>query len=312
MDPGLFLWGSGDGNRVEALSPETLANSHPLWAEDVIAFGPWSKFEAPLLGPGRSDVMWRSLREGPNTPVLVCGRCPTSMDVAWALDVTKPLPDWASVMTVEQTAGRGRWHRQWMSPPGNLHATWIWPSELDKYGPVLAIPELLSLVVAFMVGSALKTQNLDVQIKWPNDLFWKSHKIGGVLIERKQMRTMVGMGLNLVFAPSNEALEREGAPPAASLSQAGLALSPMSGWLKLSWSAKMCLEEQIRSLSPSAFISLVEGRLVGMGQNVVVQTGQGEPFTARIKGLAPDGGLVLQRRQTQSVLYSGSIHLTDS
>ena len=294
---------------MEALSPETLADSHPLWAEDVISLGPWSKLGAPLLGPGKSDILWRALQEGLNTSVLVCGRCPTSMDVAWALDVINALPDWASVMAVEQTAGRGRWHRQWMSPPGNLYVTWIWPKELDKYGPVLGIPELLSLVVAYMLASALKTQNFEVQIKWPNDLFWKGHKLGGVLIEKKHIRTMVGVGLNLVSAPPNEALKREGAPPAASLSQTGLILSPLSGWLELSRLARACLEEQIRSLSSNAFISLVEGCLIGIGQNVVVQTAQGEPFRARIKGLAPDGGLVLERKQTQTVLHSGSIHL---
>ena len=312
MDPGLFLWGSGDGNQVEALSPETLADSHPLWAGDVSSLGPWSRFEAPLLGPEEPDVLWRALHDGVDTSVLVCGRCPTSMNVAWALDMVNPLPDWASVMTVEQTGGRGRWHRQWMSPPGNLYVTWIWPKALNKYGSVLDIPERLSLVVAYMLASALEAQNLEVQIKWPNDLFWNGRKIGGVLIEKKHTRTMVGLGLNLVSAPSKEALKREGAPPAACLSQTGLVLPPLSGWLQLSSSARTCLEEQIGPLSPRAFIRRVEGRLMGLGQDVVVQTAEGEPCRARIKGLAPDGGLVLERGQAESVLYSGSIQLTAS
>ena len=311
MESGLFLWGSGDGQQADSLSPETLADSHPLWAEDVAVLEPWSKLEAPLFGPRKSHILWRASQEMSEGMVLVCGRCPTSMDVAWTFDRIHPLPDWASVMTVEQTAGRGRWHRQWMSPPGNLYVTWVWPKELDKYESVLGIPKLLSLVVGYMLVSALKTQNFDVQIKWPNDLFWNGHKIGGILIETKHERTMVGIGLNLASAPPNDALKREGAPTAASLAQADFVLTPLSGWLELSCLAKTCLEEQVRHLSPSEFIRVVEERLIGIGQKVVVHKEREEPFTARIQGLAPDGGLVLKRKRTPFVLYSGSIHFDD-
>ena len=311
MDAGLFLWGSGDGQRVAPLTPQTLGSTHSAWNEDVAALGPWSKLEAPLFGAGTSHVLWRAHDAVQGATVLVCGRCATSMEVAWTFDGRKPLPDWASVITVEQAAGRGRWHRLWMSPPGNLYVTWIWPRELEKYGPVLAVPELLSLVLGYMLATALKALHFKVQIKWPNDLFWNGHKIGGVLIEKKNDRTLVGIGLNLVSAPSKDALIREGAAPAASLAQTGFHLTPLSGWLALSGLAKICLKEEVCHLAPSAFIRLVEKHLVGIGRRVVVQTEREEPFSARIEGLAPDGGLVLERERKQYVLYSGSILFDD-
>jgi BirA family biotin operon repressor/biotin-[acetyl-CoA-carboxylase] ligase len=307
MDSGIFLWGTGNGQHAGCLSPVTLADSHFLWAEDVGTLGPWSKVETSLFGSKKSHLLWKASQKVSDKMVLVCGPCPTSMDVAWAFDKFSALPDWGSVMTVEQTAGRGRWHRQWMSPPGNLYATWVWPKELNRYGAVLDIPELLSLVVAYVLVSALKAQKIDAQIKWPNDLFINGHKIGGVLIEKKHARTMVGIGLNLVSAPPNEALRREGVPAAGFLAQVGLVLKPLSGWLELSRLAKKCLEEQVRHLSPGEFIGLVEEHFIGIGRRVVVQTEQEEPFAATIEGLAPDGSLILKRNRTEFLLYSGSI-----
>jgi BirA family biotin operon repressor/biotin-[acetyl-CoA-carboxylase] ligase len=311
MDDGLFLWGSGDGHRVAPLTPQTLGAIHTAWNEDVSTFGPWSKLEAPLFGAETSYVLWRAHGVVPEAPVLVCGRCVTSMEVAWTLDGLKPLPDWASVITVEQSAGRGRWHRRWVSPPGNLYVTWIWPRDLDKYGATLAVPELVSLVVGYMLVNALKALNMKVQIKWPNDLFWNDHKIGGILIERKNDRTLVGIGLNLVSAPSNDVLNREGAPPATSLAQAGFHVTPLSGWLALSRLAKICLEEEVSHLPPNAFIEIVEKHLIGIGRRVVVHTGSDKPFSAKIEGLAHDGGLVLERERRQYVLHSGSILFDD-
>jgi BirA family biotin operon repressor/biotin-[acetyl-CoA-carboxylase] ligase len=182
---------------------------------------------------------------------------------------------------------------------------------LEKYGPALAVPELLSLVVGYMLAIALKALHLKVEIKWPNDLFWNGHKIGGVLIEKKKGRTFVGIGLNLVSAPSNDALIREGAPPAVCLDQTGFHLTPLSGWLALSRLSKICLREEICPLAPDAFIGLVEKHLVGIGRRVVVQTEREEPFSARVEGLAPDGGLVLERERKRCVLYSGSILFDD-
>ena len=60
-----------------------------------------------LFGAGTSHILWRAHEAMSEEMVLVCGRCATSMDVAWTFEERKPLPDWASVVAVEQTAGRG-------------------------------------------------------------------------------------------------------------------------------------------------------------------------------------------------------------
>ena len=304
---GIFLWGSGGNDEIGALTPEKLAGYHPLWANDVNALGPWSSQRLPMLEPENPQTVWKASRGASDTAVFICGRCPSSMDVAWRLEQANALPEWSSVIAVEQMKGRGRWHRRWVSTAGNLHVTWVWPQSKPHRDTVLHVPSLLSLVVGYMLASALENYHLDVQIKWPNDLFWNGGKLGGILIEQRNKRTLVGIGLNVVSAPPNDILEREGAPPAVSLAQAGLALPPMSAWQDLSRWAKACLENQLGHLSPRQFIALLEKRLAGLGQTVLVQTAQEDPFKAVMVGLAPDGGLILKRNDDQTVLYSGSI-----
>jgi len=104
----------------------------------------------------------------------------------------------ANVVLAEmQTAGRGRQGNKWNSAPGNillsLHHRFT--CELKRlYG--------LSLVVGVAVARVLKTNGLhDVKLKWPNDVYWNSRKMAGVLIETKQdgknVDAIIGLGLNV-------------------------------------------------------------------------------------------------------------------
>ncbi len=98
-----------------------------------------------------------------------------------------------------QTAGKGRQGRSWVSVEGNILLSVYWPfkCELDKlYG--------LSLVVGIAIARVLQKNGLDdVQLKWPNDIYWQDCKMGGILIETKQntlgvIDTIIGIGLNIV------------------------------------------------------------------------------------------------------------------
>jgi BirA family biotin operon repressor/biotin-[acetyl-CoA-carboxylase] ligase len=103
------------------------------------------------------------------------------------------------VLAETQTNGKGRQGRTWISPPGNILMSVYWPFKCNLeslYG--------LSLVVGIAVARALQASGLsNVQLKWPNDIYWQGHKMGGILIETKQNKsgiidTVIGLGLNLV------------------------------------------------------------------------------------------------------------------
>lgn len=98
-----------------------------------------------------------------------------------------------------QTSGKGRQGKTWISVPGNISVSIYWPFECTHeklYG--------LSLVVGIVVARVLQKTGLnDVQLKWPNDIYWHNQKLGGILIETKHNKAgiidaIIGIGLNIV------------------------------------------------------------------------------------------------------------------
>ena len=99
----------------------------------------------------------------------------------------------------QQTAGRGRRGRQWVSPfAGNLYLSLAWEFEQGA-----AALEGLSLAVGVAIARALEYCALPtIQLKWPNDILYDGAKLGGVLLEMTgdaagECQVVVGVGLNV-------------------------------------------------------------------------------------------------------------------
>ncbi len=111
----------------------------------------------------------------------------------------------------EQTMGRGRRGREWLSPiGGNFYGSlgWVFPAGVS-------VVEGLSLAVGVAVVRALQRYGVSgVGLKWPNDIMIGQEKLGGVLIELQAESdgpclVVVGLGLNLHLPDSAyEALDR--------------------------------------------------------------------------------------------------------
>lgn len=99
-----------------------------------------------------------------------------------------------------QTAGRGRRGRSWQSPRGeNLYLS----MGLVFHGG-FSVLDGLSLVFGVAVAEALETLGVpDVGLKWPNDIFLPTGKLGGILVELQGelqegvVRVVVGIGINV-------------------------------------------------------------------------------------------------------------------
>jgi BirA family transcriptional regulator, biotin operon repressor / biotin---[acetyl-CoA-carboxylase] ligase len=111
-------------------------------------------------------------------------------------------PDRVWIVADEQTAGRGRRGRAWVSPKGNLHASALL---IDPCPPALAAQ------LGFVAGVALARAADDVSatevgLKWPNDLMLHGAKCAGILVEGvslagRRAGYAVGVGVNCARAP---------------------------------------------------------------------------------------------------------------
>jgi BirA family transcriptional regulator, biotin operon repressor / biotin---[acetyl-CoA-carboxylase] ligase len=101
----------------------------------------------------------------------------------------------------QQTAGRGRRGRQWISPyASNLYLSLLW-----EFSQGAAALEGLSLAVGVAVARALRACSVpDVQLKWPNDVLYGGAKLGGILLEMAgdtagNCQVVIGVGLNVAM-----------------------------------------------------------------------------------------------------------------
>lgn len=104
----------------------------------------------------------------------------------------------------QQTAGRGRRGRAWVSPYArNIYLSLVW-----EYQEGAAALEGLSLAVGVAVTRALGQLGLPpLQLKWPNDLLFAGAKLGGVLLEMAgdaagRCQVVVGVGINVTMPPA--------------------------------------------------------------------------------------------------------------
>ena len=122
----------------------------------------------------------------------------STMDVARAEGETGA-PDGTVVLAEEQTKGRGRFDRAWVSPAGqNLYLTLIMRPSLDRL-------RSLSIVTPLAVALAVEdSTGLLPRIKWPNDVLINGRKLAGVLVESEISGSsveyaLVGPGINVNF-----------------------------------------------------------------------------------------------------------------
>ena len=98
-----------------------------------------------------------------------------------------------------QTDGRGRLGRQWVSPFGSniyLSLSWVFENGFASLSG-------LSLAIGVAVVRALTELGINhIGLKWPNDIYWRDKKLGGILIEISgessgECTAIIGLGLNL-------------------------------------------------------------------------------------------------------------------
>ncbi len=110
------------------------------------------------------------------------------------------LDAWHAVRADRQTAGRGRFQRQWVSDEGGL-----WLSAAIPTAPLGEGVNLLPLLAGLAVCRVTHKLGLGaLRMRWPNDIMVGDHKLAGLLIDQPRPGlAVVGLGLNVANHPES-------------------------------------------------------------------------------------------------------------
>lgn len=200
----------------------------------------------------------------------------------------------------EQTSGRGRWFRKWVSPKGeNVYASiYFCLPRNSSYLPNLG--QVLSLSCATM----LKRKGFSPQIKWPNDILLSGKKVAGILTEAVTFEDRIGivLGIGINVNMSKELLD--------TIDQPATSLAQLSGQ---TWMIEQLLDsllkqflrdlEVLQSQGFSAFLPEYEKLLAYKGQPITCHDGL-QPIKGICHSITSDGKLNLELPEGKMAIIS--------
>jgi len=228
----------------------------------------------------------------------------STMDVA-KREAQQGAAEGTIIIADEQTAGKGRMKRLWLSPRGSIALSVI------LYPDVAYLPSLVMLASLATVHSIEAVTGLEAQVKWPNDVLIRGKKVCGILVESELRRDIVnyaivgiGVNVNLRLADFPEIL-----PIATSLSdELGREVS------RLELIRRLLVEIERLYLALPAGGSIYEewrDKLVTLGRMVSVNWGI-TSYEGIAESVASDGSLLLRHSDgSLTKIMAGDITLRD-
>jgi len=149
-----------------------------------------------MNNPSKPIIEWFLPARQIGKHVLLYQEVTSTMDVAWEA-LEQGSPDGTAIAALEQSKGRGRFDRPWVSEPGDalMLSVLLYPGA--------ATTQKLSMIAGVAVVKAVRElTSAACTIKWPNDVRIDGKKVCGILTEVRastsgEIKAVVGMGLNL-------------------------------------------------------------------------------------------------------------------
>jgi len=200
----------------------------------------------------------------------------------------------------EQTAGRGRLARRWLSPPGNLYVSIVLRPDVPA-ARMVELGFVSALAVADAVDALLPRQER-ATLKWPNDVLVRDGKIAGILLEQADHALVLGVGLNVLQAPSGVSHQVSTIVGCGGLATVDGAreklLAALANWFD-TW--------QLEGFAPIRTAWLARAHPIGSTLNARL----GERFVAgTFAGIDDDGALLLDGSDGRVRVVAGDVQTT--
>lgn len=216
------------------------------------------------------------------------------------------IPDGTLVVTERQAAGRGRRGRSWENEKGSSIAMSfiLKPS----FAPWKA--SMLTILAAMAVARAIdEIADIDIKIKWPNDVVCGGKKICGILTEMSLEQdyihyVIVGIGINVsttsfsdeISAVATSVYKESGVKPAR---------AELIALVMKHFEALYTEYEKVQDLAP--FEKEYNDRLAGIGSRVRVLDPKGE-YEGISRGINSTGELIVEKDDGEAVnVYAGEV-----
>lgn len=248
---------------------------------------------------GLQDLARRLLTERDAAPPRLSWVAQTGSTNSDLLSAGTPPPEGSARLAEVQSAGRGRLGRSWQSRPGGslcLSLSLAWPG-----GPAAAAG--VSLVAGAAIAECLHDLGaVEIGLKWPNDLWARERKLGGLLVESggraEQAFLVIGLGLNLD-------LPADFAAGQGWIDLASLGLRPERA--ELAVRLLLALRQRLLQLQHeglAALLPLWQRFDCLQGRAVQMQAGDAQ-WEGVALGVAADGGLRVRHSSGERVWHSG-------
>jgi BirA family biotin operon repressor/biotin-[acetyl-CoA-carboxylase] ligase len=224
---------------------------------------------------------------------------------AWA---EKGGPDGALVTANEQTSGRGRNQRHWITRSDQALAFSV------LFRPAGEAPERLAFyspMCALAISRMLEGLDLHPQIKWPNDVLLDRKKISGILVEgswqgSRMAAIVCGIGINIA-SKSLEQSDRLLFPASSIEQELG---SPVDRWPVLAEILRGLFYWRARIGTPE-FLQAWENRLAFRGELVRIEQDGQEPLIGTVEGIDPGSGdlKLITKSGKMEHIAAGDVHL---
>ncbi|HUN31180.1 MAG TPA: biotin--[acetyl-CoA-carboxylase] ligase [Trebonia sp.] len=211
------------------------------------------------------------------------------------------LLDWAGrglhegvvLVAEEQTAGRGRMGRSWVSPPGAAltFSVLLRPEAL----PAARRPWLPLVAGVGTVTSIRMLTGLEAELKWPNDVLIGGRKVAGILAEAAGNAVVVGIGIN-VSTTSEELPTGPGGLSPTSLLAEGVPVGRDLLLIEILRSLGQWYKTLVAEPDPQRIGLLAQYHKLSatVGRDVRVELPGGQAISGLASGIDADGQLLVE------------------